>query len=211
MLGRLNPLIAAVIEDPWACGCFEERVPDGDRHAGGPVAIACSVDSFRERMSNVEMTSLLRAIVVVSLLVVSGCSGGVTNTEDGMTSSREPPTSSASPTGLATAEGGNFLRNHEVRGEVADGSLWALFYHLQAGEPLKTLWRMTGTGDFAVTATGPDGQTLQPDGAPEPHTSSNWHRPGNEWGVLWTIPEPGRWTFSANVDGRSGVVVVQFS
>lgn len=153
---------------------------------------------------------MVRAIVVVSMLLSSACSGGATNTTNSPTSAHETSTSPASPSGLATAKGGNFLRDHEVRGEVAAGSLWALFYHRRSGQPLKSIWRMTGTGHFAVTATGPGGQTLEPDGLPEPHTSSNWHRPGHEWGVFWTIPEPGRWTFSARVDDRAGLVVVEF-
>lgn len=70
---------------------------------------------------------------------------------------------------------------------------------------------MTGAGDLSLEATGPRGLTVRPDEAPVPHASSNWDRPGDEWGVFWTIPKPGNWTFRAERGGRSGTVTVEFS
>ena len=101
-----------------------------------------------------------QASVVLSMLMLAACFGGNTN---------GPKTPSGSPATTATAlstQSAKFFREREVQGDVATGSLWALFYHRRAGEPVKTIWRMTGTGDLSVEATGPGGQTIQPDGSP---------------------------------------------
>ena len=147
-----------------------------------------------------------QASVVLSMLMLAACFGGNTN---------GPKTPSGSPATTATAlstQSAKFFREREVQGDVATGSLWALFYHRRAGEPVKTIWRMTGTGDLSVEATGPGGQTIQPDGSPRPHGGSNWPHPGDEWGIFWTIPRPGRWTFDAKRgDGPSGTVTIEFS
>jgi len=89
---------------------------------------------------------------------------------------------SASTAAVSPAQNSGTSLDNEVRGDIATGSLWALFYHRRSYEPLKTIWRMTGTGDLSVEATGPRGQTIHPDGVPEPHAGSNWDRPGDEWG-----------------------------
>ncbi len=142
--------------------------------------------------------------VVVLGLTSTACSS---DADTPGTTEASAPTAAASP----AQNSGAFLDN-EIRGDIATGSLWALFYHRRSDEPLKTIWRMTGTGDLSVEATGPRGQTIHPDGVPEPHAGSNWDRPGDEWGVFWTIPQPGRWTFHAKRgDGRSGTVTVDFS
>lgn len=152
------------------------------------------------------MTWRDQAGVVVGILILTACSGGVA------TSPKAPP-GSAEPTATSLrTQDSNLFRKNEVRGDSASGSLWALFYHRRSGESLKTIWRMTGTGDFAVEATGPDGQKIGPDRAPVPHAGSNWNRPGDEWGVFWTIPRPGRWTFEAKRgDGTYGTISVEFS
>ena len=39
----------------------------------------------------------------------------------------------------------------------------------------------------------------------------DWARPGSEWGVGWTIPEPGHWTFEVQVSGgNSGTLAAEF-
>lgn len=83
---------------------------------------------------------------------------------------------------------------------------WALFvvpFLMPNGEPInipvdtevKIVWRVSGTGDLLIHAMGPHGVSLDADWGPEPHSGSNWNRPGDEWGTGWTFPESGCWTF----------------
>ncbi|GAB2924972.1 hypothetical protein GCM10027280_10270 [Micromonospora polyrhachis] len=71
---------------------------------------------------------------------------------------------------------------------------------LQATEETKIVWRMTGTGDLRIRATGPDDVTVTPMWGPELHTGSNWSRPGTEWGTGWIFPTAGCWTVQADRD-----------
>jgi hypothetical protein len=102
----------------------------------------------------------------------------------------------------ATAElaaGGAGLPEREGAGRGA--TLWALFFptgpRIVAGTEIKVAWRMTGTGDFSISATGPGGTTVRPSWGPEGHGGSTWTRPGDEWGTGWIFPTPGCWTFVA--------------
>jgi len=86
----------------------------------------------------------------------------------------------------------------EVRG-TANGqtSLWALLFSpLVAHQQVKIVWRMTGDGNLQVVARGPNGMSVKPDWI-TPHDSSNWNRPGDEWGTGFTLPTPGCWDFHA--------------
>ncbi|MET7747360.1 hypothetical protein [Micromonospora sp. NPDC005367] len=80
---------------------------------------------------------------------------------------------------------------------------------LVAGRELKVVWRMTGSGDFAISATGPEGQVVKPVWGPEPHDSSNWERPGDEWGTGWVFPGAGCWTINATRTVGSGSLVLR--
>lgn len=103
------------------------------------------------------------------------------------------------------------MRRAEVHGRADRGTLWALLPDRRAGPEVKTIWRMTGSGDLSVVVVGPDGQRLRPAWGPKAHEGSDWARPGSEWGVGWTIPEPGRWTFEVQVSGgNSGTLSAEF-
>ncbi len=84
----------------------------------------------------------------------------------------------------------------EVRGVATHGvKLWALlFYHppAVAGTDLKIVVRMTASGPFHISAIGPGGQFGRRLWI-EPHTGSNWNRPGDEWGTGWKLPTAGCW------------------
>jgi hypothetical protein len=108
-----------------------------------------------------------------------------------------PPASAACP---ATAE----LPAHanempEMQGVGQGATLFGLFFSAQAvaGQQIKVVWRMTGDGDLSMVATGPGGKTLRPVWGPEQHSTSSYHRPGDEWGTGWTFPEAGCWTIRA--------------
>ena len=73
---------------------------------------------------------------------------------------------------------------------------WALLYvspPWKPGQEVKVVWRVTGTGDFRVVAVGPESQEVLPLSGPTEHFGSNWDRPGEEWGTLFRLNEPGRW------------------
>ncbi|MEV4618769.1 hypothetical protein AB0J74_08715 [Asanoa sp. NPDC049573] len=103
--------------------------------------------------------------------------------------------------------------NGEMRGT---GTLWALFFPIQgrsapmvAGEEVKIVWKIGGTGDFTIKAVGPDGAEATPVWGPTGHGDSTWERPGSEYGTGFRLPAPGCWTFAAQRDsGEKGEVRV---
>lgn len=68
---------------------------------------------------------------------------------------------------------------------------------IRAGKETKIVWRVTGTGDLRLTATGPDGKDHAPVWGPEPHGGSSFERPGEEWGAGFTFGKAGCWRVHA--------------
>ncbi len=68
----------------------------------------------------------------------------------------------------------------EQQGVGVGATLWALFFgdEVVAGQEIKVVWRMTGSGGLSISATGPDAKIVQPEWGPESHGSSSWDRPG---------------------------------
>jgi hypothetical protein len=62
----------------------------------------------------------------------------------------------------------------------------------------KIVWRMTGTGPFSVTATGPNGAVYAPTQGPTAHGFSTWYRSGDEWGSVWHFAQDGCWHIRAD-------------
>ncbi len=65
----------------------------------------------------------------------------------------------------------------------------------------KLVVRMTGDGDLSVEVVRPDGTTRDLDWGPDPHTSSNFDRPGQEWGTGFTLNEAGCWEIRLTREG----------
>jgi hypothetical protein len=99
----------------------------------------------------------------------------------------------------------------EVFGTATGSQLWALFFLPvgtswaggqsatlagAVGKDVKIVVRF-GARSFRPAAVGPDGLEIRPDWGPTAHGSSNWRRPGSEWGVGYTFPEPGCWRIHA--------------
>ncbi|MBO4210411.1 hypothetical protein [Micromonospora echinofusca] len=80
---------------------------------------------------------------------------------------------------------------------------------LTTGDRIKVVWRMTGSGDLSISATGPDGRVVAPIWGPEPHGGSNWTRPGDEWGTGWVFPTPGCWTINLTRTSGKGHLVLR--
>lgn len=84
--------------------------------------------------------------------------------------------------------------------------LWALLFQpMVAKQELKIVWRMTGNGDMQIVALGPRGEVVKPKWMTY-HGSSNWARPGAEWGTGFILPETGCWDFRASRTDATGDV-----
>jgi hypothetical protein len=96
----------------------------------------------------------------------------------------------------------------ETQGTGSGATLWALLfnYPIYARENVKIVWRMTGSGPFQLVARGPHAAQLAPTWGPEKHLSSNWMRPGEEWGTGFNFLTPGCWDLHATRDTASGDV-----
>jgi len=73
----------------------------------------------------------------------------------------------------------------ELEGSAGDVQLHGLVMAapITVGKLVKIVWRMTGSGPLTATATDPDGQPLALEFGPTRHLSSNYNRPGDEWGT----------------------------
>jgi len=100
----------------------------------------------------------------------------------------------------------------EVEGRATVGSLWALVFAdhpFAAVHQVKIAWHMTGTGPLHLSASNLDtGQVVAPWNGPEPHSSSSWHRPGDEWGTVWVFPAAGCWRITAARSNTSGSITM---
>ena len=83
--------------------------------------------------------------------------------------------------------------------DATGGEAWALPFGpvpVRMDTEWKLVWRMTGEGDFGVTAVDPDGGEHGPVDVTR-HEGSNFNRPGEEWGTVWRFPSGGCWTLEA--------------
>jgi hypothetical protein len=151
--------------------------------------------------------------LALGALLLAGCAGSGPSAS---TSATATPTQTALPTpsligtpGASACQPASPINNSsvgpEVQGTAANASLWLLLFGpTKTGDDLKIVWRMTGTGDLHLVAIGPQGQQVAPDWGPEAHESSNWNRPGDEWGAGFTIPVAGCWDLRASRGDVSG-------
>ncbi len=159
------------------------------------------------------MKNFSLALALGALLLAGCASSGPTAT----TRATATPAQTATPTPIFSGTPGAAachppspidtasIGGPEVQGTTTNGSLWLLLFgETKIGQDLKIVWRMTGTGDLHLDAIGPQGQQIAPDWGPEAHVSSNWDRPGDEWGAGFTIPEAGCWDLHASRDSTSG-------
>lgn len=141
------------------------------------------------------------------------------------TADSRPPVAAPGVTAQATGEpiqsGGpgcsrvvtSFGRPTEIRGDAGDAQLYGLVSSrlpVSVGEVVKIVWRMTGSGPLTATASGPDGAALTLEFGPESHPSSNYARPGAEWGTGYRFNQPGCWRLGldrADTHGEFWMVV----
>lgn len=91
--------------------------------------------------------------------------------------------------------------------DTSRGSFWVLFFTEVpplAGKEIKTVWRMTGSGEFAFCASDATGAVIGPVRIPQPHRGSTWNHPGSEVGTGFNFPHSGCWRIHverSDVDG----------
>jgi hypothetical protein len=96
-------------------------------------------------------------------------------------------------------------RGNEVRAVGSKGQAWGLVMgpHVppRLGDPLKIVWRVTGSGPLDVRLIRPDGRSGTLTFGPEPHAVSTYHRPGDEWGTGYRFDQRGCWTITLSRAG----------
>lgn len=147
-------------------------------------------------------------LLVVAIAALGSCSDN--DAADSASGSCETATTEAEPV-LGVEAGANSAAGHEV---------WALFFNtwlLGPGEPVripvdeevKIVWRSTGEGVFAIEANGPGTETIDAVWGPDHHDSSNWDRPGDEWGTGWIFPTIGCWSFDVSHGDQAAQMVAE--
>ncbi|WP_431975996.1 hypothetical protein [Micromonospora haikouensis] len=163
-------------------------------------------------MSSFRPASRIWSLGLVSALAMASCDAGP--------EPRTEPAPQASASGRQQAESASpaadcpptaQYTSRDLQGTGAGATLWAMLFATQvrAGTEVKVAWRMTGSGDLSIRATGPDGTVVQPVLGPDPHGGSNWDRPGDEWGTRWVFPSPGCWTIDATRTSGTGSLVLR--
>jgi hypothetical protein len=148
-----------------------------------------------------------RMLAVLCLLCV-GCSSAASNRGATGTETTAPGHATCAKPSLFGADGAA----HEIRGTSSNGQLWGLALgpgHVppRAGDELKIVWRMTGTGPMHVTFSAPDGTRRALVFGPVAHTGgSSYQRPGDEWGTEFRFSSSGCWHIHLTRADTSGDV-----
>jgi hypothetical protein len=152
------------------------------------------------------------AVALLAILLVSVLAACTRGAEPAQPAKRATGTTSAVPPGghALGAPGcqpaspvtlfSSFLPQVEGTGHGA--SLWGLlmFPHAlpaRVGDQEKIVWRMTGTGLLTLQAIAPGGKHHRLAWGPAAHLSSNWDKPGDEWGAGYVFTAPGCWDLRA--------------
>ena len=175
--------------------------------------------SHKQRGLPVQLLSL-----TLYLVHLSACSSGSPESSSPTPVSQktvaEPsPAPSPSPTitgptmpGLKSCQPASPIDNSpvgpEVQGTGTNAELWALLQSTSgippvAKTPVKIVWRMTDSFGFTIVALGPAGLRVPPSEGPTGHLGSNWNRPGEEWGTVFTFPVAGCWDLHATTNGSA--------
>jgi len=132
------------------------------------------------------LTLRLAAMFVV---LVAGCSGP--SSANGESPGASSPVDSATPK-APCSETTRVRPDGAMRGQTENGQVWALGGAPKVGEEFKLVLRVTGAGELSVLGVSPDGSRRAPTSVVE-HISSNFNRPGDEWGTFWKFDRVGCW------------------
>jgi hypothetical protein len=152
------------------------------------------------------------AVAVVTIVLVGILAACTRSAESAQPAKRATATTSAAPRnshalgapGCRPASPVTLFSSFlpQVKGTGHGASLWGLlmFPHAlpaRVGDHEKIVWRMTGTGLLTLRAIAPDGKHHRLAWGPEAHQSSNWDKPGAEWGAGYVFTAPGCWDLRA--------------
>jgi hypothetical protein len=117
----------------------------------------------------------------------------------------QPPAGFGAPGASGCAPPSPSIGN-EMFGTAAGAQFWALTFGALdgvVGKQTKIVFRMARFPPRVFYAVSPDGRHVGPDWR-EPHTGSNWQRPGFEWGAGFTFDVPGCWRIHAGAFPAQG-------
>jgi hypothetical protein len=139
-----------------------------------------------------------RVVALLCCLLLGAC----TVDRDARPTPTPAPRAVPTPTCPASAD----IAGAEQQGAAENATLWAMVFspRATAGQQIKIVWRMTGSGSIGFTAAGPGGTTVRPVWGPEPHGGSSFQRPGEEWGTGWVFPAAGCWTIKVQRTSGAG-------
>ena len=157
------------------------------------------------------------------LLLLAAC----TSTHSQQATPSTTSTTSAKPTAATSTSPGALgqpgcrpplpSNGSEVQGTSNRIQMWGLIMvagppdPLRVNQEVKIVWRITGSGELHLTAIDPHGRTHPLRWGPESHLSSNYGRPGDEWGAGYLFTLPGCWTLRATRGPAAANVWLQIS
>lgn len=170
--------------------------------------------SNKNRCVRLQSLCLIVLIVVLAACSTSSPASSSPAAQKTIAASSPTPTITGPVTpGLKSCQPASPIDNSsvgpEAQGTGTNAELWALIESSSGIPPLaktevKIVWRMTGSGDFSIVAIGPSDVKVPPEQGPTEHGGSNWLRPGDEWGTVFTFPVAGCWDLHATRSNASG-------
>lgn len=88
------------------------------------------------------------------------------------------------------------------------GLLFLARYRIIAGDSVKIVWRITGSGPLGISVVGPSGMQAEELFPLEPHGGSSFDVPGDEWGSGYAFGSPGCWRMTLARGGASTSVTI---
>jgi hypothetical protein len=142
------------------------------------------------------------------LALVISCSG--TSDDPGAAPSQSKKTIASSVTPRDCNQSPESATDGALRASTKNGEVWALpigLWPAKVGHELKLVMRVTGTGDASFVAVGPDGSRLEPTEV-QNHTTSNFQRPGDEWGSFFVFDRSGCWRILVRRGDLQGTITL---
>ncbi len=149
------------------------------------------------------------------LVLMTGCSSERTEgnaspggkTPSATVSSGSPFTIPTATTGAPCVESPRLPPDQALRGTAEGGELWALGGQPRVGEDFKLVVRVTGSGELSAVAVSPTGSRHDPTATQE-HLSSNFDRPGDEWGLFFVFDQAGCWQIVVERADLEGFITI---
>ncbi|WP_133247458.1 hypothetical protein [Arthrobacter sp. H-02-3] len=154
--------------------------------------------------------SLVRgsAVLLSLALAATGCTS-----ESPLAASAQPSTTTAkcaSPSRIVkSAVNGTEVEGSSEDGITLYGQVQSEGFLLASETEIKIVWRISGSGQPAVTVTSPGGGESSLAWGPEFHSSSNYARPGDEYSTALLLDQPGCWNIKFTRDARTANVWLQ--